>query len=307
MRVSVIIPTFNRADMIGRTIDSVIRQSYDDIEIIVVDDGSTDDTAEVIDAISRRSPKQILYYKKENGGCASARNKGVVIASGELITFLDSDDLWEPNAVETMVSALVECKADFVYSPAIERFENGREVVNHPVAAGRPGVLAEEHFKSSNVRNGASLFRREVFAEVGMLDESLHHNEDSDFLQRAAIHCKAAYSPAPTVIIPRHAGQKSRNRVAIYKALLKSTRKILAENPQFAESLGDAAAERLIELQVNLAEALVAAGKFGEARAAARDAKSHVSLPLRLSLYGNTRAPLRIRQLYRKFKERLLR
>jgi glycosyltransferase involved in cell wall biosynthesis len=142
MLVSVIIPTYNRADMIGRTIDSINRQTYASIEIVVVDDGSTDHTDEVIESLSANSKRHIVYYKKLNGGCASARNRGLELANGELIAFLDSDDTWKPNAVESMVAALEDSKADFVYSPAIEVFENGSELVNYPVAADRPQSLA---------------------------------------------------------------------------------------------------------------------------------------------------------------------
>ncbi len=307
MLVSVIIPTYNRADLIGRTIESINRQTYTSIEIVVVDDGSTDNTAEVIESISRGSRRHIVYYKKLNGGCASARNKGLELANGELIAFLDSDDTWETNAVESLVAALVESEADFAYSPAIEVLENGTEVVNHPVAAGRPQALAVEHFQSTNVRNGAALFRKSVFDKVGVLDESLKHNEDSDFLQRAAIHCKSAYSPVPTVRIPRHPGQKSRNRVEIYRALIQSAEKILNENPEFASSLGDGAAARMAELKTNLVESLIMAGDFTEAGICASGLAAGVSVPVRTALYIRSSLPLKIRTLLRKIKERISR
>jgi len=307
MLVSVIIPTYNRADRIVHTIESIHRQTYPNIEIVVVDDGSTDNTEEVVKSLSHGDRKHIVYYKKLNGGCASARNRGLELANGDGIAFLDSDDTWEENAVESMVHRLEESGADFVYSPAIEVFENGRERVNPPVAAGRPNKLAVEHFQSTNVRNGAVLFRRSVFDKIGGLDESLKHNEDSDLLQRAAIHCKAAYSPAPTVRVPRHPGQKSRNRVEIYRALIQSAEKILEQNPDFAAALGRRASTRMEELKINLIESLVLAGNFTEAGMHASEAGTALSLPLRAALYLRSGFPLKLRTLFRKFKERLSR
>jgi glycosyltransferase involved in cell wall biosynthesis len=307
MLVSVIVPTYNRAELIFHTIDSINRQTYASIEIVVVDDGSTDNTAEVIESLSRTSTKHIVYYQKLNGGCASARNKGLELANGELIAFLDSDDTWEANAVESMVAALVESDADFVYSPAIEVFENGSEVVNYPVAADRPQALAIEHFKSTNIRNGAALFRKSVFETVGGLNESLKHNEDSDFVQRAAIHCRATYSPVPTVRIPHHPGQKSRNRVEIYRALIQSAERILEENSEFAATLGDTADQRLVELKTFLVESLILAGNYTEAGLHASAVQSNLGYPARLSLYLRSSLPLKIRTLICKIKERIAR
>jgi glycosyltransferase involved in cell wall biosynthesis len=307
MLVSVIIPTYNRADMIGLTIDSINRQTYASIEIVVVDDGSTDHTGEVIQSLSEKSERHIVYYKKLNGGCASARNRGLELANGELIAFLDSDDTWEPDALESMVTVLQESGADFVYSPAVEVFENGAEAVNRPVAAERPQALAVEHFQSTNVRNGAVIYRRSVFDKIGGLDESLKHNEDSDLVQRAAIQCRAAYSPSPTVRIPRHAGQKSRNRVEIYRALIQSSEKILEQNPDFATLVGERASLRMTELHINLVEALLAAGSYTEAGLHASEIKSNLTIPIRLSLYLRSSLPLRIAALLQKIKEKISR
>jgi glycosyltransferase involved in cell wall biosynthesis len=100
---SVVIPTYNRAGFIAQTIRSVLNQSYPHFEIIVVDDGSTDHTAAVVEALG--SP-QVSYYRKENGERAAARNMGMARASGDYVTFLDSDDLLYPNYLQTAVEAI---------------------------------------------------------------------------------------------------------------------------------------------------------------------------------------------------------
>jgi hypothetical protein len=91
--VSIIIPCFNRADIVGETIESVLAQSYDRFEVIVIDDGSTDNTREVV---ARYADPRIRYFYKANGGLSAARNSGLEAARGEFIAFLDSDDVWRP-------------------------------------------------------------------------------------------------------------------------------------------------------------------------------------------------------------------
>ena len=91
--------------MITRSIQSIVSQTFENHEIIVVDDGSTDNTEEVVRELSRSASALIKYTKKENGGCASARNRGLKIATGDLFVFLDSDDTLEPTALETLVGS----------------------------------------------------------------------------------------------------------------------------------------------------------------------------------------------------------
>lgn len=304
MRVSVIVPTFNRAHMIARALDSIVRQTYGDVEVVVVDDGSTDNTAQIVGELAEKSDHPIHYHEKPNGGCASARNKGLELARGDLITFLDSDDSWVPDALDTLVSALTDANADFVYSPSIEVFPDGREVVNRPVAANRPESFAIEHFRNTNVRNGAFLIRREVLSKVAGLDESLLHNEDSDFLQRVAVQFRAAYADRPTVRCFHHGGNKSRDRVAIYRSLLASAEKVLSEYPSFALTLGDAADRRLGELTSRLVESLILRGDLEEARRVASSSTARLGLVARASLFTRSSAPMRARRLWESLRRR---
>src|SRR6202162_5963963 len=104
MKVSVVIPTYNRAYIIGEALESVLTQSYLDFEIVVVDDGSTDDTPEIIQAFQ---DERIRYIRLErNLGCSAAYNSGIAAATGELICFLDSDDIWRPDYLERQVAFL---------------------------------------------------------------------------------------------------------------------------------------------------------------------------------------------------------
>ncbi len=294
-RVSIVITTWNRAGLVGRAIDSALRQTYPDLEIIVVDDGSTDDTADVLARIAATARRPVRSLERANGGCASARNAGAALATGRWLHFLDSDDELEPTAIETLVGALVACDADFAYSPAIEVGPGGASRLNPPVAAGRPERFALEHFGNTNLRTGAYLIRTDLFRELGGFDESFSHNEDSDFVQRLALRGRAAYSDAPSVRCHTHAGGKSRNRVAIHSALLASSERILARHPQFASTLGARAEARLAELRGALAEALILDRRLDEARAFVSTKRARVSLAARLSLRLGSSLPLRIR------------
>src|SRR5690349_3602213 len=101
-KVSVIIPTYNRAQFIARAVDSVLEQTYKDFEIIVIDDGSSDNTQEILKAYEGK----IRYVYQQNKGISAARNRGIQEAKGEYIAFLDSDDVWKPEKLSVQVAIL---------------------------------------------------------------------------------------------------------------------------------------------------------------------------------------------------------
>jgi glycosyltransferase involved in cell wall biosynthesis len=293
--VSVVIATYNRANLIGRALRSIADQTYREIEIVVVDDGSTDETGAVVERFAR-DRGSVTYVAQDNRGCAVARNRGLLLAQGEFLTFLDSDDEWLPGAAEAMVGALLETGADFVYAPAVEAEADGSERVNYPVSAGRPRDFAQEHFLRTNVRNGAFMFRKAVLGTVPGLDERLRHNEDSDFIQRVAIGHRAAYTDVPAVRVHHHGSNKSRDRATIYEALLRSAERILQEDPAFRYDLGAAAESRLRELRTAHAEALVLAGRFDEAESVIAACAASVPLAVRAAARTRSTMPLRARR-----------
>ena len=307
MKVSAIVPTYNRAHLLPRALASIANQSHRDIEVIVVDDGSSDETDRVVHGISASFPFLIRYYRQPNGGCASARNLGLQVASGDAVAFLDADEEWTPDALERLVGALETTGAGFVYSPAIEVDEMGRETIERPVAAQHPERLARDHFECSNLRNGATLFRRSAIDAVGELDESLQHNEDSDFHQRAAIRCTAAYVDSPSVRVFDHGERKSANRAAILRALLTSSEKVLEQNPAFAKLLGPRSDQRVAEIRARLLDALILEGDFRSARRLAREMEERNDFGQRIALaVGSTRPYLfarRVRSAWRRWSK----
>lgn len=127
--VSVIIPTYNNASLIGRTINSVLAQTFTDYELLIIDDGSTDSTDSLIESIAKTHPS-VRYFYKPNGGVSSARNFGIDQAQGQYISFLDSDDLWDDRFLEKMVAQITEEKKLICFCGYITQRPN--EIVKIP-------------------------------------------------------------------------------------------------------------------------------------------------------------------------------
>ena len=181
-KVSVIIPTYNRSNVAKEAISSVLAQTESDLEVIVVDDGSTDDTCSVVETLN---DDRIIYFYKKNDGPASARNFGQSKAKGEYLAFLDHDDLWPPNYLEVMVSHL-ENNDEFgaAYSPITVVYPDGRQIKSYKAHKGKSGWITLDLFKHGFVWTSAALICREVLENFAF-DESLKRSyEDGDFFLR---------------------------------------------------------------------------------------------------------------------------
>jgi len=169
-RVSVIIPTFNRADRVSRAIDSVLSQTYRDFEIIVVDDGSSDNTREVVTAYGA----PVRYVFQENQGPGAARNHGIRVAAGMYLGFLDSDDVWLPTFLAKTVAALDEYPDVDVATVGIYVGPEGQKMITH-LEGVQPGLWQlphrvpkrELHHLLSGFCAGSLLVRGEVVRKYG--------------------------------------------------------------------------------------------------------------------------------------------
>jgi GT2 family glycosyltransferase len=187
--VSVVIPCFNLAHFLPDAIESVLAQTYPEVEIVVVDDGSTDNTAAVV----ARYPT-VRYIRQENAGVAAARNTGLRSTNGDLLTFLDADDFLSLDALAVGVRALQDHpEAAFVFGYATFLMEDGTE----PSVPYRP-TFANDYYARllagcPIVAPGSVMVRRSVLSVVGPFDPQLHHLEDYDLYYRVArafpIHC----------------------------------------------------------------------------------------------------------------------
>ncbi len=180
--VSIILPTYNRSNLLREAIESAQRQTFTDFEILVIDDGSTDDTRSVIERIS---DTRIKYFYKSNGGVSSARNVGLVNAVGEYVAFLDSDDLWPEEHLETMLDKL-EKTPDYgmAYSQFKDVYPDGREAQGFSRVRCLSGYLTKSFFDISPcILPSATFFRKFVLKGI-FFDEALETSSDFDVFLR---------------------------------------------------------------------------------------------------------------------------
>lgn len=182
--VSVIIPVYNQADFAEEALRSALTQEYRDREIIVVDDGSTDETPEIL----KRFQNKIKVIRQENRGLSAARNAGIRVAKGKYIGLLDADDIWSPDFLSKMAPLLKSASPNFgaAYCGFFFLDRHGTRMPN----AANP-VTPQPHFKTrlrrANFLNVcAVLVRREVYEAEGLFDENLSACEDWDMWLRVA-------------------------------------------------------------------------------------------------------------------------
>jgi glycosyltransferase involved in cell wall biosynthesis len=173
-RVSVVIPVLNCEAYLAEAVESVRRQAYPDLELIIVDDGSTDGTARIAQGLADDS---LRYVYQDNGGPARARNHGLTLARGDLIGFVDADDLWPPGRLPCQMRVLEQ-------NPPVDVVLGRTQLVRH-VGAGRDARLEECSPPFVLLSPTAALFRRRAFERVGFFDEALRYGEDTDWFMRA--------------------------------------------------------------------------------------------------------------------------
>ncbi len=198
--VSVIIPTYNRGAMLKEAVDSILAQDYRDFELIVVDDGSTDSTPKILNTYQN----DVTVIRRNNLGVSSARNAGIRAASGQLIAFLDSDDLWMPLKLSKQIEffnanpeALI-CQTEEIWIRNSVRVNPKKR---HKKVS---GMIFEPSLKLCLVSPSAVMMKRSLFETVGLFDESLPACEDYDLWLR--ISCKYPIHLIDTPLIIKRGG-----------------------------------------------------------------------------------------------------
>ncbi len=195
-RVSVIIPTFNRGRFLEEAVDSVLAQTFADFELIVVDDGSTDDTRERL----QRYGQQLTRVRQPNRGVSAARNKGFERSTGELIALLDSDDLWRPAKLARQV-AFFDAHPDAQICQTEEIWIRHGKRVNPKKRHHKPsGWIFEPSLALCLVSPSAVMLRRGLLEAMGGFDESLPACEDYDLWLRISFRYPIGLIDAPLVI-----------------------------------------------------------------------------------------------------------
>jgi len=236
-RVSVIIPTYNRARYLPETLESVFAQTYRDYEVIVIDDGSTDNTAEVLESYLDR----IVYVRKENGGQGSARNAGLKIARGEYIAFLDSDDLWLPDKLELQVRYLDEHPdVGLVFTDYVIFEEKGSknktEIGN--IILSKKDLTFKRLLYFNFIPNLTVMIRKSCFDNVGLFDESreLIGGEDYDMWLRISMKYKLGHISKILAKYRQHPGNiVGKDLERGYSIYFKVINKILKYYPNILE------------------------------------------------------------------------
>ena len=273
--VSVVIATYNRANYLAETIDSVLSQSFQKFELIVVDDGSTDETRRVVAPYGSR----VRYFYQENRGPSAARNLGARNASASWISIQDSDDLCLPNHLETLYgyankhpeSGMVFANGSYLGGPA-----HDRETII-PAAKSRrlaeQGVRLEDLFDKSIVRLQAALISKHCYDDVGGHDESLRISMDLDLTFRLISRYPVAYIDEVVFSYRRHSGNISGNQELRLLENIRVIEKLLDQNGEAEESLGKRrVAARLAYRYYRLAKGRWKTGERDKSREALREA-----------------------------------
>jgi len=235
-RVSIIIPAYNAASFIGDSVRSALTQTYPNKEIVVVDDGSTDDTRAILEEYIKSG--QIKYFYQENKGPAAARNLGIKNSSGEFIAFLDADDVWLPEKLKKQIDLFKNPKVGLVYSD-MEFFGDKFPFKKYSemTKGFYRGEAMRELIKRNFIPISSVVLRREVFEMAGYFNEDFKRfpiGEDYELWLRVARVFEVDFIPEAFVRYRIHAGQMSHGRIKNYRTLTSIYKKFLRD-PSFSQ------------------------------------------------------------------------
>jgi glycosyltransferase involved in cell wall biosynthesis len=210
--VSVVITCYNYGRYVRSAVESALAQTYADREVIVVDDGSTDNTREAVAPFVQEG--RIRYVHQANAGQASAKNRGIRESRGSLIAFLDADDWWADDKLEAQVPRFEDRRVGVVYGRQIFVDAEGRPMNPQPRAlAPRRGSVLRELLKDNFVPFSSAVIRRDSLEAVGGFDASLPMSIDWDLWLRAALRCRFDFVERPVLFYRQnHEGQMSKDR-----------------------------------------------------------------------------------------------
>ncbi len=233
--ISVIIPTYNYARFLGEAIDSALAQTYTPLEVIVVDDGSTDETPEIL----ARYRDRIRAVRQRNQGVSMARNAGIAAARGDYFAFLDSDDLWLSRKLERQLARFAADSALGLVHCGVETF--GERAATRQVFEGMEGWVGEEILRlDRGVIAGPGstvVVPRRVAEEIGGFDPRLLPSEDWDFCYRIAARYKVGYVAETLVQYRLHGGGAHLDIQGLERSMLLALEKAFTSSDPAVQSL----------------------------------------------------------------------
>ncbi len=262
-KVSVIIPTYNRAGLVTEAVDSVLKQTWTDFEIIVVDDGSSDESEDVLGRYGDR----IRCFQTGHEGPSKARNFGAAQSSGPFLAFLDSDDVWEPNKLGIQMGFLAVHRE--IKMVCCGRYSLGHSRKRRSSVRGdRWGDLFLMLFERSFVNTSSVVLDRACFLEVGAFDETIRTAEDYDLWLRVARRFPMAYLDSPLVAIRKHPDELSKNKVELRRNAIRVVERHFDPHRVPRRKYR----KRIADLHVYLGRGYLRIGDAREARLAFRNA-----------------------------------
>jgi|GEM_PF-417635 len=235
--VSVIIATYNREKFIGAAVESVLKQTYKDFEVIIIDDGSNDSTKEIIESLK---DSRIRYYYQDNKGRSNARNKAIELAKGKYITFLDSDDLYLPEKLKIQVDYFEKHPDTYMIYTSAHCIDEVGNYLIEKYEATTSGWLYKDiaFFVPLTITLPTVMVRREVFDKAGNFDEVMYRFEDTDMWRRISKHYEIKAISKFTCELRTHSDNHLRNQnpTKIASALKYYSLKILNEDKEYGMS-----------------------------------------------------------------------
>lgn len=216
--VSVIVPVYNRVEYVAETIESILAQTYESLELVLINDGSTDDSLAILKAYQQRFPDKIVVIDQTNQGQIAARNNGIKQASGHFIAFLDSDDLWYPEKLALQIPLFQNANIGLVYC-AIENIDANGAVISTEMCDEKITDTIYEHLLVQNRMTGGSVVvTKTALDDVGLFDPAFKAAENWDLWLRVTQKYKAALVNKVLVKYRMHAGNMSKNSLLMLEA-----------------------------------------------------------------------------------------
>lgn len=215
IQFSIVIPLYNKQNTISATLHSVLAQTYVDYEVIVVDDGSTDESAKVAKMTLEASNLPSLAFriiKKKNGGVSSARNEGVLAAKGEFIAFLDGDDLWHPEYLATLYQLIVDYPNASIYGIGHNRLYGDNIPDTMPLSTER-GMIENPWRNYPGYWTGSSCCNKKRLIELGLFDTRMTHGEDIDMWWRLLLTGIGAFDNSVLAFYRQDAENRAMNKI----------------------------------------------------------------------------------------------
>ena len=234
--VSVIIPLYNSAKYIKETIESALNQKYSEIEVIIIDDGSTDRSAEIVKGLNDR---RIIYIYQQNKGVSLARNKGILASRGKYIALLDHDDLWLPEKLEKQIPILDgNPEIGLVYSDSYKINPEGG-ILGKLFEEVKPcrGNVFPELFLGNFIPCLTAVVRKTVLDKVGVFNHHFSIAEEYDLFLRIARFFKVEYVDLPLAKYRVHSGNLSRNSSLLFREQFEILEKCLKRYPELKDIL----------------------------------------------------------------------